>query len=51
VISGYLGDGDIFDNAIAAFATAYADQTERDHATLGRRPAKVTTDVLIEREG
>jgi uncharacterized protein (DUF2252 family) len=33
-ISGYLGKGDGFDEAIATFACAYADQTERDHATL-----------------
>ena len=33
-IAGYLGTGDTFDKAIVAFATAYADQTERDHAAL-----------------
>jgi uncharacterized protein (DUF2252 family) len=33
-ISGYLGANDTFDRAIATFAEAYADQTERDHATL-----------------
>jgi uncharacterized protein (DUF2252 family) len=33
-ISGYLGKGDAFDEAVAAFAAAYADQTERDHAAL-----------------
>ncbi len=34
MISGYLGTKDVFDLAIAAFAEAYADQTERDHAAL-----------------
>jgi uncharacterized protein (DUF2252 family) len=34
MISGYLGKKDVFDQAIAAFAETYADQTERDHATL-----------------
>jgi uncharacterized protein (DUF2252 family) len=34
VISGYLGKTDKFDVATAAFARAYADQTERDHAAL-----------------
>jgi uncharacterized protein (DUF2252 family) len=34
VISGYLGPTDDFDRAIADFATAYADQTEKDHAAL-----------------
>jgi len=33
-IAGYLGSGARFDDAIAAFAVAYADQTERDHAAL-----------------
>ncbi len=33
-IAGYLGSGATFDNAIVAFANAYADQTERDHAAL-----------------
>jgi uncharacterized protein (DUF2252 family) len=30
-ISGYLGDGDSFDDAIAEFAIAYADQTNADY--------------------
>ena len=35
VIAGYLGaSDDAFDRAIAAFAVAYADQTERDHEAL-----------------
>jgi uncharacterized protein (DUF2252 family) len=34
VLAGYLGAGDRFDRAIAAFAVTYADQTERDHAAL-----------------
>jgi hypothetical protein len=33
-ISGYLGTTDTFDRALASFAEVYADQTERDHATL-----------------
>jgi uncharacterized protein (DUF2252 family) len=33
-ISGYLGKSDKFDKAIAKFAMAYADQTERDHKLL-----------------
>jgi len=33
-ISGYLGNKDVFDQAIASFAEVYADQTERDHAAL-----------------
>jgi uncharacterized protein (DUF2252 family) len=44
-IAGYLGKSERFDRAIADFARAYADQTERDHAALcaavksGRLPA------------
>jgi uncharacterized protein (DUF2252 family) len=34
MISGYLGQKDVFDQAIATFAETYADQTERDHAAL-----------------
>lgn len=34
VISGYLGSNDEFDRAIAQFAVAYADQTEKDFAAL-----------------
>ncbi|HEX5974509.1 MAG TPA: DUF2252 domain-containing protein, partial [Rubrobacteraceae bacterium] len=45
-IAGYLGKSERFDRAIAGFAQAYADQTERDHAALcaavksGRLPAE-----------
>jgi uncharacterized protein (DUF2252 family) len=45
-IAGYLGKNDTFDEAIARFAVAYADQTARDHAALvrairtGRLPAR-----------
>jgi uncharacterized protein (DUF2252 family) len=35
-IAGYLGKNDSFDNAIANFAIAYADQTERDYESLER---------------
>jgi uncharacterized protein (DUF2252 family) len=33
-IAGYLGSGDTFDQAVAAFAEAYADQTEADYAAF-----------------
>ncbi len=33
-IAAYLGGGDVFERAIAEFAEAYADQSERDHAAL-----------------
>jgi uncharacterized protein (DUF2252 family) len=43
-IAAYLGGGTCFDEAIADFAAAYADQTERDHAALRRaiKSGKVT---------
>ena len=33
-ISAYLGKGDAFDEALAGFAAAYADQNERDYQAL-----------------
>ncbi|HEU0249266.1 MAG TPA: DUF2252 domain-containing protein [Solirubrobacteraceae bacterium] len=33
-IASYLGKGGVFDQAIAEFSEAYADQNERDHADL-----------------
>jgi uncharacterized protein (DUF2252 family) len=33
-IATYLGETDEFDHAVAAFAAAYADKSERDHAAL-----------------
>jgi uncharacterized protein (DUF2252 family) len=33
-IAAYLGGSDAFDRAIAEFASAYADQNERDHQSL-----------------
>jgi uncharacterized protein (DUF2252 family) len=33
-IAAYLGGSDVFDDAIARFAVAYADQSERDYAAL-----------------
>jgi uncharacterized protein (DUF2252 family) len=38
-IAAYLGAGPRFDRAMARFATAYADQNERDHARLAEAVA------------
>jgi uncharacterized protein (DUF2252 family) len=47
-IATYLGKGDAFDRALADFAVAYADQNERDYATL----VEAAKDGRIEaREG
>jgi len=34
-IASYLGKGDVFDQAVADFSAAYADQNERDYEALG----------------
>jgi uncharacterized protein (DUF2252 family) len=34
-VAAYLGKSERFERALAEFAEAYADQTERDHAALG----------------
>jgi uncharacterized protein (DUF2252 family) len=46
-ISAYLGKSDRFDEAIADFAEAYADQTELDHAALcaAVKSGKVASDA------
>ena len=38
-IASYLGGSDVFDRAIGEFSSAYADQTERDHAALAAAAA------------
>ena len=47
-ISGYLGKSDKFDEAIADFSVAYADQSERDHATLKKAVRSGQVAVVIE---
>jgi uncharacterized protein (DUF2252 family) len=48
-ISGYLGNSDKFDEAMGRFAFAYADQAERDHATLKAAVRAGTIAVEMER--
>jgi hypothetical protein len=45
-LAGYLGNGDAFDEAIAKFAAAYADQTEKDHEVFVKaiRSGKIDTE-------
>ena len=50
LISGYLGKSDAFDQAIAAFAVAYADQSERDHGTLKKAVRAGRVEAVIEPE-
>jgi uncharacterized protein (DUF2252 family) len=49
-ISGYLGKGDTFDEALGDFAIAYADQTEKDHALLVEAVNSGRLEALIEEE-
>ena len=50
MISGYLGDGDTFDQAIATFAKAYADQSESDHDVLMKAARAGKIEVAAEPE-
>lgn len=45
-ISGYLGQGDTFDRAVARWGLAYADQAEADHAAFDQaaRDGRFPTD-------
>jgi uncharacterized protein (DUF2252 family) len=47
MIAGYLGATDQFDNALAKYSEAYADQAERDFATFkgAVRSGRLSTDV------
>ncbi len=54
MIAGYAGHSDKLDRAMCAFARAYADQTEADHAGLVaavRRGALPITDGALDRMG
>jgi uncharacterized protein (DUF2252 family) len=44
-IAAYLGKGDTFDKAIAAFSESYADQNERDYAALKTAEAEGRIEV------
>jgi uncharacterized protein (DUF2252 family) len=49
MISGYLGKRDTFDEALAAFSVAYADQNEKDHAVLKRAIRDGKVEAVIEK--
>ncbi|GAL92882.1 MAG: DUF2252 domain-containing protein [Microcystis wesenbergii TW10] len=49
-ISGYLGKGDQFDLAMGEFASAYAEQTERDHAALVEAVKTGRVEALVEED-
>ena len=47
-IAGYLGQSDKFDESIADFSIAYADQSERDHETLLKAVRAGKLEVFVE---
>lgn len=49
-ICGYLGKSDKFDQAIAEFSLAYADQSERDHDVLMKAVRAGKLEVFIEED-
>jgi hypothetical protein len=49
-LSGYMGKSDTFDQAIAAFSMAYADQNEKDHTALERAIVTGNVKAVFEEE-
>jgi uncharacterized protein (DUF2252 family) len=49
-ISGYLGQSDQFDQSVAAFSVAYADQSERDYELLVKAVRAGKLDVYVEED-
>ena len=48
LLASYLGKSDRLDRAMAKFAVAYADQTERDHAALVKAVRSGRVEILAE---
>jgi sugar/nucleoside kinase (ribokinase family) len=44
-IAAYLGDDDVFEQALLEFAERYADRTERDHASLAEAAKRGSIQV------
>jgi hypothetical protein len=49
LISGYLGKSDIFDQALATFAQAYAVQTEQDYQSLVKAVKTGRVKAILDR--
>jgi uncharacterized protein (DUF2252 family) len=49
LLAGYLGKSDTFDDALAAFAVAYAEQTERDHERFTQAVTSGRIDAVVGR--
>jgi hypothetical protein len=50
MLSGYMGQSDAFDRALATFAAAYADQNEKDHTVLDRAVRSGKVKAVFEEE-
>lgn len=50
MISGYMGNSDSFDRAMAVFSISYADQNEKDHAALERAVRMGKVKAVFEQE-
>jgi uncharacterized protein (DUF2252 family) len=50
MLSGYMGKNDSFDQAIADFSVAYADQNEKDHSALESAVRRGKVKAVIEEE-
>lgn len=50
IITGYLGESDKFDRAIADFSIAYADQCEQDYQVLTQAVRDGKLEVFIEEQ-
>jgi uncharacterized protein (DUF2252 family) len=48
LLSGYMGKSETFDNAIADFSFAYADQNEKDHASFKNAIRKGEIEAVFE---
>lgn len=49
-ISGYLGKGDQFDEAMGTWAMSYADQVEQDHAALVKAEKSGRIQAIVEED-
>jgi uncharacterized protein (DUF2252 family) len=50
MLSGYMGNSDTFDRAVAAFSIAYADQAEKDHEALARAVRSSKVKAVFEED-
>jgi uncharacterized protein (DUF2252 family) len=48
MLNGYMGTNDSFDKAVAGFSVAYADQNEKDYASLQRAIRKGRIEAQVE---